>query len=114
MENSKLPDVWKQGNITAIYKNGTKADYRPVSLTSVPGKLLERLITDKIVKHMEDNNLFSKVQHGFIKGRFCTTQLLELMEELTEALDSNEEVDVIYLDFKKAFGNMEFEGQYII
>ena len=53
MENSELPDVWKQSNITAIYKNGTKTkakNHRPISLTSVPGKLLEGLIRDEIVK----------------------------------------------------------------
>ena len=52
---------------------------------------------------MEENNLFSKVQHGFVSRRSCTTQLLELMKELTEVLDSNEDVDIIYLDFSKAF-----------
>ena len=92
--------------MTAIFKNGTKSkpeNYRPISVTSVPGKLFERIIRDAIVKHMEENNLFSKVQHGFVSGRSCTKQLLELMEELTEALDSNEDVDIIYLDFSKAF-----------
>ena len=52
---------------------------------------------------MEVNNLFSAAQHGFVTGKSCSTQLLELMEELTEALDSNEDVDIIYLDFAKAF-----------
>ena len=52
---------------------------------------------------MEVNKLFSAAQHGFVTGKSCSTQLLELMEELTEALDSNEDVDIIYLDFAKAF-----------
>ena len=107
MENSQIPKIWKQGNVTAIFKNGkkTKAEnYRPISLTSVPGKLLERLIRDEIVKQMEVNNLFSAAQHGFVTGKSCSTQfILELMEELTEALDSNEDVNIIYLDFAKAF-----------
>ena len=81
-------------------KYTTKAkNYRPISSTSVLGKLLERLIRDEIAKHMEVNNLFSAAQHGFVTGKSCSTQLLELMEELTEALDSNEDVDIIYLDF---------------
>ena len=50
---------------------------------------------------MEENNIFSKAQHGFVTGRSCSTQLLELMEDLTETLDSNGDVDIIYLDFKK-------------
>ena len=52
---------------------------------------------------MTSNNLFSKAQHGFIAGRSCVTQPLEFMEDITEAIDSGKEVDVIYLDFCKAF-----------
>ena len=103
---SQIPNIWKEGNITAIFKSGTKTkaeNYRPISLTSVPGKLLEKLVRDEIVSHMETNNLFSTAQHGFIKGRSCSTQLLELVEELTEALDSSEDIDIVYLDFRKAF-----------
>ena len=55
---------------------------------------------------MKENNLFSKAQHGFVTGRSCSTQLLELMEELTEILDSNENVDMINLDFSKASDNV--------
>ena len=64
---------------------------------------MERIIRNKIVDHMESNNLFAKQQQGFRAGRSCTTQLLEFMEEVTEAIDRGEEVDVIYLDFAKAF-----------
>ena len=52
---------------------------------------------------MTRNNLFSEAQHGFIKGRSCVTQLLEFLEEITEAVDNGDEVDIIYLDFCKAF-----------
>ena len=55
------------------------------------------------MKNMEVNSLFSAAQHGFVTGKSGSTQLLELMEELTEALDSNVNVDIIYLDFAKAF-----------
>ena len=78
-------------------------NYRPISLTSVAGKAMEKIIRDKLVNHMERNNLFNKSQHGFVSGRSCTTQLLEFMEEATQALDRGEDVDVIYLDFAKAF-----------
>ena len=52
---------------------------------------------------MEENNFFSKEQHDFIKGRSCVTQLLEYMEDLGDALDNGDDVDLIYLDFRKAF-----------
>ena len=62
---------------------------------------MERIIRDAVIQHMNTNNLFSAAQHGFIKGKSCTTQLLEFLEDVSQALD--EGVDVIYLDFKKAF-----------
>ena len=64
---------------------------------------MEKLIRDKLVDHMTSNNLFSNTQHGFISGRSCITQLLEYIEDLTEAIDNGEDVDMIYLDFCKAF-----------
>ena len=103
MENSQLLNIWKQGNVTAFFKSGTKTkpeNYRAISFTSIPGKLLERLI--RPVTHMGEYNLFSKAQHGFVTGRSCFTQLLELMEKLTETPYLNGDVDIIYLEFKKA------------
>ena len=92
--------------MNAIFKSGSKSrseNYRPIRLTSVPGKIMERLIRDEIVNHMKQNQLFSKSQHGFLAGRPCTTQLLEFLEDITTALDQGDDVDVIYLDFCKAF-----------
>ena len=106
LDEGILPDDWKSANVTAIHKNGDRKkaeNYRPISLTSVAGKAMEKMIRDKLVNHMERNNLFTKSQHGFVSGRSCTTQLLEFMEEATQALDRGEDVDVIYLDFAKAF-----------
>ena len=69
----------------------------------MPGKLLEKkIIRNEIVDHMTRNNLFSNAQHGFIKGKFCVTQLLEFLEDITEAIDNGDE-DVVYFDFCKAF-----------
>jgi hypothetical protein len=55
------------------------------------------------MNHMESNQLFTKGQHGFRKGRSCITQLIEVMEDWTEHLDNHNSVDAIYLDFQKAF-----------
>ena len=106
LDHGKLPNDWKLANVTALFKSGDRQlpeNYRPISLTSVVYKLMERIIRNEIVSHMESNNLFAEEQHGFIAGRSCTTQLLEFMEEITEALDRGDDVDVIYLDFAKAF-----------
>ena len=76
LQKSVLPDIWKQANVTAIYKKGDKTrpeNYRPISLTSVPCKLMERIMRDQIVEHMTRNNFFSPFQHGFISGKSCVT-----------------------------------------
>ena len=108
LKRAKIPEilVWKTAHVSAIFKSGTKSkskSYRPISLTSVPGKILERLIRDKIVEHMTANNLFAKSQHGFRLGKSCLNQLLEFLEDVTTALDKDEDVDVIYRDFSKEF-----------
>jgi hypothetical protein len=79
------------------------ANYRPVALTSVPCKVLESLIRTKLVQHIEKNKLFSDHQHGFMKNRSCLTNLLETFEEWTSALDAGYGLDVLYLDYQKAF-----------
>ena len=68
---------------------------------------MERLVRNAIVEHMATNNLFSESQHGFLKGKSCVTQklLLEYSEDITEAMEIGYDVDVIYLDFFKAFDN---------
>ena len=95
----------EKANVTAIFKKGEKSkaeNYRPISLTSVSGKLMERLVRNTIVEHMTSNNLFSESQHSFLKGKSCVTQLLEYLENITEAMDNGKDVDFIYLDFCKA------------
>ena len=52
---------------------------------------------------MTSNSLFSRSQHGFLARKSCTTQHLEFLEDVTYALDQGTDVDVIYLDFRKAF-----------
>ena len=106
LNENTLPAIWKKANFSAIFKKGEKkntGNYRPNSLTSVPCKLMEKIIRDAIVKHMTENDLFSNAQHGFITRKSCVTQLLEFLEDITQAIDNGEYVDVVYLDFCKAF-----------
>ena len=106
LDEGTLPDVWKLAYVTPIYKKGKKSNplnYRPISLTSVPCKIMERLLRDKIVDHLETNNLLSKHQHGFRSRRSCLTQLLEYFSDIHNSLDSLSPVDAIYLDCQKAF-----------
>ena len=77
LDEGAIPEIWKRANVTAIFKSGEKSkssNYRPVSLKSVPGKIMERIIRDAPVNHMTTNSLFCDEQRGFIKGKSCVTQ----------------------------------------
>ena len=109
LHENRLSATWKTGHITPIHKKGKKTipgNYRPVSLTSVVGKVMESLIRDKLVEHMTEGRHFCDAQHGFVPGRSCMTQLLVTLELWTDWLDKGEALDVIYLDFKKAFDSV--------
>ena len=112
IETGVVPEDWRTANVVAIFKKGTKSDpgnYRPVSLTCIISKVLESLIRDEIVKYMTENELYSTCQHGFRQNKSCITQLLEVMDDFTKLLDKGSTLDVIYLDFKKAFDTVPHE-----
>ena len=105
LESGKLPDDWKTAIVTAIHKKGSKneaGNYRPVSLTCILCKILESIIRDAIVGHFTEHKLYAQCQHGFRNNRSCISQLLEVIEDLTVHFDG-ESVDIVYLDFRKAF-----------
>lgn len=106
LNDGKLPTDWKKANIIPIFKKGDRreaANYRPVSLTSVICKIMEKVVRNKLLGHMQENNLLSKKQFGFLPGRSTLLQLLLTMEKWVEELESGNDVDIIYLDFQKAF-----------
>ncbi|GAB0182690.1 mitochondrial enolase superfamily member 1 [Grus japonensis] len=102
----QVPVDWRLANMTPVYKKGWKEDpgnYRPVSLTLVPGKLVEQNILSSIMWHVQDNQAIRPSQHGVMKGRSCLTNLISLCDKVTHIVDEEEDVDVVYLDFSKAF-----------
>ena len=106
MQSGSMPDDWKLANVTPIFKKGSKAlpsNYRPISLTSVVCKMLETLIKDKLISHLEENCLLKNTQHGFRNKRSCLTNLLDFSYDILNQYDESKAVDIIYLDFQKAF-----------
>ena len=102
----ECPDDWRSANVTPIHKKGSRTNpgnYRPVSLTSQSCKVLESIVRKHILEHLMTNNILSNSQHGFRSGRSCLTNLLEIMEDWTEIIDDYDDIDVAYLDFRKAF-----------
>ncbi|CAM4563207.1 unnamed protein product, partial [Lepidochelys kempii] len=102
----EVPDDWKKANVVPIFKRGKKEDpgnYRPVSLTSVPGKIMEQVLKESILKHLGERKVIRNSQHGFTKGKSCPTNLIGFYDEITGSVDEGKAVDVLFLDFSKAF-----------
>jgi len=102
----EVPDDWRIVNVTPIYKKGQKKDprnYRPVSANLVPGKIMQRFILSAPTGHVKDNQGIRPSQHRFMKGRSCLTNLISFYNKVTCLVDEGKAVDVIYLDFSKAF-----------
>jgi len=109
MEHGKLPAAWKEAVVTPIFKKGARAavnNYRPISLTSVCCKIMEKLVRNSLLQHMITNGFLSDTQHGFVKGRSCTTQLLKVVDKLSELMDEGMNMDIVFLDFSKAFDSV--------
>ena len=123
LKEGKVPKEWKRANIVPIYKSGNKMDplnYRPVSLTSVVGKLCEIIIKERWVQYLEDEKMITEKQFGFRKGRSCVTNLLSFYSRVIDGVQERDGwIDAIYLDLKKAFDKvphksllwkLEYEG----
>ena len=106
LEVNEVPLDWKRANVTPIFKKGNKClveNYRPISLTVIFGKVMEKILKKKIEKFASENNIIKNTQHGFTKGRSCLTNLLISQHSIGNMMDEGKAVDVIYLDFQKAF-----------
>ena len=78
-------------------------NYSPISLTSQICKVLESILRENIVNHLNTHTLLLQSQHGFTKGKSCLTNLLLFLEDITKEIDEGKPLDLIYLDFAKAF-----------
>jgi len=101
-----VPEEWLSAHVTPVFKRGQSGDisnYRPISLTCVPSKILERIIANKILDHLYLNNILCKAQHGFVRRRSTCTNLLESLDDWTLCIQTRQQVSVVYIDFSKAF-----------
>merc|ERR1712240_268031 len=101
---SIFPDGWKPAHGVPVKKPGkskSKAEsFRPVSLTSHLGKVLEAIVRGEVQEFLEDNGLLTEGQHRFRKGQSCISQILVHCEKILEALEKGYNLDVIYLGYK--------------
>ena len=108
------PSLWKDAIVKMIPKPNKDAKYaknfRPISLLSCMGKVLERIIARRLSEYMEVNNMFTTSQSGFRKHRMTTEQLLRLSEEAHIAFKKQQVVSAIFLDAEAAFDRCWHQG----
>ena len=108
-KSGKFPTEWKKSKVTPVFKKGSKSkceNYRPISLLSIPSKIVEHLICSQLTNHLIEFNLQNEHQWGFRASRSTEDVLLHMTEQWRKSLDSGSVVGVIFIDFKKAFDSV--------
>ena len=108
VESGTFPENWKTANVVPIYKKGAKDDfrnYKPVSLCSAVGKIMERIVAKRLQLHLRMHGLVAEGEHGFCQGRSCPTQLVTMYHDWSSILDQqpSPRIDAVFLDWSKAF-----------
>ena len=104
---SLYPDMWKLANVTPFFKKGDKQsskNYRPISLLPICGKMFEKIIFNNLYPYLTSNNLITKNQSGFRPGDSITNQLLFLVDEIHQAFEDRNSLEVraVFLGISKA------------
>ena len=101
-----FPDILKIANIIPIYKDGSRlnpANYRPISLLPIIGKILEKIIYTRLYKFMEKYKIINKQQYGFQKNKSTEHALIDIHEHILQSIEHKETPCCVFLDFAKAF-----------
>ena len=101
-----LPKLWKESVVVPLFKKGVRSDalnYRPISLTSVCCKVMERIISKSLTDYLESNSLLSNDQFGFRAGRSTEDQLILTYDYLSDSVERGFTVFLVLFDFSKAF-----------
>ncbi|WP_419611672.1 reverse transcriptase domain-containing protein [Thiolapillus sp.] len=113
LRENKFPAIWKVAHVTPLHKKGPKElcnNYRPISLLSCVGKLLERCVHKRVYNYLQYNNIITQSQSGFIPGDSTVNQLLCIYNDLCTSFDRGITTQAVYLDISKAFDRVWHKG----
>ena len=114
IKNNFVPDSWKVAKISMILKKKELPldpnNYRPISITSCLGKILERIINNRLYTFMEEKKLLANEQSGFRRHRRTADNLFFLIQKITETFSRSKKVCGLFFDISKAFDRVWHEG----
>ena len=105
-QSGEAPGDMKKGNTIPIFKKSEKDDCwncQPISLSSVPGMIIEQILLEAILRHVEGRDMIEENQHSFTKDKFCLTNLVAFYDGVIKPMEKGRATDTIYLDFSKVF-----------
>ncbi|MCG8032214.1 MAG: endonuclease/exonuclease/phosphatase family protein [Candidatus Thiodiazotropha taylori] len=108
-----FPTSYKDANVSPVPKKGDlsiASNYRPISLLNSEAKVFERLVFKHLFNHLQNNNILSSLQSGFMPGDSTVNQLTFLYHTFCEALDAGKEVRAVFCDISKAFDRVWHKG----
>ncbi len=108
-----FPSKWKQANVSPIHKKNDKQDdnnYRPISLLSCVGKLLERIVFIKLYKFCITNNILTWHNSGYKHQDSTVNQMVFICHKIYEALSNGSDVCFVSLDASSAFNRVWHKG----
>lgn len=105
---SQFPSAWKISKVIPVPK-GKSNEFRPISLVPALSKVLERLMSNQITEFLYNFELLSKFQSGFRKHHSCKTALLHVTNQIGRAIDQNQIVFLVLIDFSKAFDTIDHQ-----
>ena len=101
-----IPETFKIGIVTPVYKGNDKeklSNYRPISVLSCFSKILEKVIYKRVIKFLDTHDILTENQYGFRAGRSTQQAIIELIDKVSMAIESNEYTIGIFLDLSKEF-----------
>lgn len=108
--NGEVPRIWKSALITPLLKTKHPTDvqhYRPIAILSAISKTLERIVLDKIIEYMTENNLLDSCQFAYRKNLSTQMCIIRMLDDIRQAADNKKVTVLIFFDFSKAFDRVQ-------
>ena len=102
----------KIAKVTPVFKGGDSADlsnYRPISVLPCFSKILERLMYNRLYKHLSNSKILYPKQFGFQKSHSTDHALLQLADQIYESFELNEYITGVFIDLSKTFDTVDHD-----